>query len=71
MFKAADYNLVPRDAMSMLDFDVLYMLECNITHGYLHDYNLNDEFMDSLARQKKETLRARHRVNMLDTSVDG
>ncbi|CAG8577530.1 1329_t:CDS:2, partial [Paraglomus brasilianum] len=73
LFKAADYNLVPRDAMfskhlrmvygsslkkyvdrSMLDFDVLYMLECNITHGYLHDYNLNDEFMDLLARQKKE-----------------
>src|SRR6185312_8719061 len=40
---------------SMLDFDVLYMLECNITHGYLHDYNLNDEFMDFLAQQKKET----------------
>ncbi|CAG8615328.1 5770_t:CDS:2 [Paraglomus brasilianum] len=40
---------------SMLDFDVLYMLECNITHGYLHDYNLNDEFMDLLAQQKKET----------------
>ncbi|CAG8483573.1 7867_t:CDS:2 [Paraglomus brasilianum] len=40
---------------SMLDFDVLYMLECNITHGYLHDYNLNNEFMDLLARQKKET----------------
>ncbi|CAG8641279.1 4906_t:CDS:2 [Paraglomus brasilianum] len=74
LFKAAEYNLVSREAMfskhiatvdgsnlrkyvdrSMLDFDVLYMLECNITHGYLHDYNLNDEFMRLLARQKKET----------------
>ena len=40
---------------SMLDFDVLYMLECNITHGFLHDYNLNDEFMRLLAQQKKDT----------------
>ncbi|CAG8473160.1 2077_t:CDS:2 [Paraglomus brasilianum] len=41
--------------LSMLDFDdVLYMLECNI--NYLHDYNRYDEFMDLLARQKKEVV---------------
>ena len=38
-----------------LNFEVLYMLECIITHGFLHDYNLNAEFMQLLANQKKET----------------
>ncbi|CAB5393456.1 unnamed protein product [Rhizophagus irregularis] len=35
---------------SMLDFDVLYMTECNISFNYLHDYNLNEDFFFSLAR---------------------
>ncbi|KAG9298243.1 hypothetical protein G9A89_002731 [Geosiphon pyriformis] len=38
----------------MLDFDVLYMVESNITHNYLHDYNLTPEFFELLARQPKE-----------------
>ncbi|CAB5393779.1 unnamed protein product [Rhizophagus irregularis] len=29
---------------SMLNFDVLYMVECIISFNYLHDYNLNNEF---------------------------
>ncbi|PKY56302.1 RdRP-domain-containing protein [Rhizophagus irregularis] len=28
----------------MLNFDVLYMVECIISFNYLHDYNLNNEF---------------------------
>jgi hypothetical protein len=35
---------------SMLDFDVLYMTECNISFNYLHDYNLNEDFFFLLAR---------------------
>ena len=30
---------------SILDFDVVYMLECVITHGFLNDYNLDNEFI--------------------------
>ena len=43
---------------SMLDFDVVYMLdmECIITHGFLNDYNLNNEFIQLLAEQEKETI---------------
>ncbi|CAG8594773.1 3523_t:CDS:2 [Diversispora eburnea] len=29
---------------SMLDFDLLYWVESNLSHNYLHDYNLSDEF---------------------------
>ncbi|CAG8473367.1 2338_t:CDS:2 [Acaulospora colombiana] len=38
---------------SMLDFDVLYMTESNLSHYYLHDYNLSDEFYDILSNQPK------------------
>jgi RNA-dependent RNA polymerase len=35
---------------SMLNFDVLYMTECNISFNYLHDYNLSEDFFSLLAR---------------------
>ncbi|CAG8444865.1 5544_t:CDS:10 [Acaulospora morrowiae] len=38
---------------SMLDFDVLYMTESNLSHNYLHDYNLGDEFYKILFSQPK------------------
>ncbi|RIA87188.1 RNA dependent RNA polymerase-domain-containing protein [Glomus cerebriforme] len=35
---------------SMLNFDVLYMVESNISFNYLNDYNLNEEFFTLLSR---------------------
>jgi len=32
----------------MLTFDVLYMIECNLSFNYLHDYNLIEEFFSLL-----------------------
>ncbi|RIA92260.1 hypothetical protein C1645_765566, partial [Glomus cerebriforme] len=37
-------NLNKYVARSMLHFDVLYMVECNISFNYIHDYNLSNEF---------------------------
>ncbi|CAG8525700.1 7878_t:CDS:2, partial [Ambispora gerdemannii] len=37
-----------------LDFDVLYMVECCVTHNYLHDYNLDQEFFKILKSLPKE-----------------
>ncbi|RHZ65049.1 hypothetical protein Glove_319g157 [Diversispora epigaea] len=39
---------------SMLDFDLLYWVESNLSHNYLHDYNLNDEFYKILAGLQKQ-----------------
>ncbi|CAI2178873.1 1603_t:CDS:2 [Funneliformis geosporum] len=33
---------------SMLNYDVLYMVECNLSFNFLHDYNLNNEFFSLL-----------------------
>jgi hypothetical protein len=35
---------------SMLNFEVLYMVECNISFNYLHDYNLSEGFFFLLAQ---------------------
>ncbi|GBB88560.1 hypothetical protein RclHR1_01510011 [Rhizophagus clarus] len=35
---------------SMLSFSVLYMLECNISFNYLHNYNVNENFIMLLSR---------------------
>ncbi|CAG8567169.1 13561_t:CDS:2 [Dentiscutata erythropus] len=36
---------------SKLHFDVAYMVESNITHSYLNDYNLSEDFYKILSRQ--------------------
>ncbi|CAG8557141.1 10331_t:CDS:2, partial [Ambispora leptoticha] len=37
-----------------LDFEVLYMVECCVTHNYLHDYNLNRQFFEDLKKLSKD-----------------
>jgi RNA-dependent RNA polymerase len=41
---------------SNLDFDILYMIECNLSFNYIHDYNLNEDFFSFLSDQPKETI---------------
>jgi hypothetical protein len=40
---------------SMLNFNVLYMIECNISFNYLHDYNLDNEFFCLLHKLPVQT----------------
>ncbi|GBC02547.1 hypothetical protein RclHR1_04680008 [Rhizophagus clarus] len=35
---------------SMLNFHVLYMVECNISFNYLHNYNINEDFFTLLSK---------------------
>ncbi|GBC00871.1 hypothetical protein RclHR1_00040022 [Rhizophagus clarus] len=61
LVKPVNINQIPLDIVigtnlckyvnrSILDFEVLYMVECNISFNYIHDYNLNREFFFLLAR---------------------
>jgi RNA-dependent RNA polymerase len=40
---------------SMLDFDVLYMTECNLSYNFLHDYNLDEDFFSLLSQQPSQS----------------
>ncbi|CAB5366262.1 unnamed protein product [Rhizophagus irregularis] len=40
---------------SMLNFDVLYLVECNISFNHLHDYNLSKEFFYLLHKLPSES----------------
>jgi hypothetical protein len=40
---------------SMLNFSVLYMLECNISFNYLHNYNINENFFILLSNLSTQT----------------
>ncbi|GBB93343.1 hypothetical protein RclHR1_02150030 [Rhizophagus clarus] len=46
-------NLIKYVERSNLHFDVLYMIECNLSFNYIHDYNLNEEFFSFLSNQPK------------------
>ncbi|EXX63767.1 hypothetical protein RirG_149260 [Rhizophagus irregularis DAOM 197198w] len=41
---------------SNLDFDILYMIECNLSFNYIHDYNLNEDFFSFLSVQPKDAV---------------
>ncbi|RIA90179.1 RNA dependent RNA polymerase-domain-containing protein [Glomus cerebriforme] len=39
----------------ILNFDLLYILECNLSFNYLHEYNLNKDFFSLLCQQQTQT----------------
>ncbi|CAG8567884.1 9056_t:CDS:2 [Gigaspora margarita] len=50
--KVIKFDELPRYLdRSMLQFDVAYMLESNISHNFLNEYNLSEEFYKILSRQ--------------------
>ena len=54
-------NLRKHVDYSMLKFDVLHMVECNLLFNYLHYYNINEDFFSLLSQQPTQTA-----INLLE-----